>query len=275
MPVMGPLSLNRLCQGEEERTCSVNTVFSDEGAAIAAMPPHIAALMPSEMMRRRRLGNLRRLFRDRYGYQFPDDDAGREDLYELLLPISVGRHADIKMPHEIELWAPWMAPDEANELIDRIDRTPMRWRKPKAELLGKRLRLTNDERERLKLWTIRPHDMNKRQILAQRKAKATDRMRRLRQAHGSKPHAEFISKAKPWLFENPPISRRTYYRRLAKRRGTTSCAVRLSNTEHESVPPEQTSKPRKRLSETNHVSRHRTPTKAEKPKTKKRTRLTP
>jgi hypothetical protein len=67
------------------------------------------------MLRRLRLGNLRKLFRDRYGPIFPDDDAGRADLQELLLPISLGPHADIKMPNAIEVWAPWMKPDRRHQ----------------------------------------------------------------------------------------------------------------------------------------------------------------
>jgi hypothetical protein len=67
----------------------------------------------SEMIRRLRLANLRKLLRDRNGPILPDDDAGREYLVELLLPISVGPHADIKMPSAIEVWAPWMDKKEA------------------------------------------------------------------------------------------------------------------------------------------------------------------
>ena len=44
----------------------------------------------SEMIWRLRLGDLRRLLRDRNGAVLPNDDAGREYLLELLLPISVG-----------------------------------------------------------------------------------------------------------------------------------------------------------------------------------------
>jgi hypothetical protein len=43
-----------------------------------------------EGYRRQRVSDLRRLFRDRYGLQFPDDDAGLIDLKELLCPISLG-----------------------------------------------------------------------------------------------------------------------------------------------------------------------------------------
>jgi hypothetical protein len=83
-----------------------------------------------EMIRRLRLGNLRRLFRNRYGPILPDDDAGREDLHEFLLPISVGPNADIKMPNAVEVWAPWMGRDETAQLIDRINLTPIWQRKP-------------------------------------------------------------------------------------------------------------------------------------------------
>ena len=72
----------------------------------------------SEMIRRLRLANLRKLLRDRNGPTLPDDDAGREYLLELLLPISVGPHADVKMPNAIQTWAPWMQQDEATQLID-------------------------------------------------------------------------------------------------------------------------------------------------------------
>ena len=48
----------------------------------------------NENVRRRRLGDLRRLFRYRYGPVLPDDDAGRADLHELLLPISLGAESD-------------------------------------------------------------------------------------------------------------------------------------------------------------------------------------
>lgn len=157
----------------------------------------------SEIIRRRRLGDLRRLLRARCGPELPPDDAGREYLYELLLPISVGPNAVLKMPKAIELWAPWMQPDEAAELVDQLNRTPVRERKPKPRELGERLRLTNAERERLKLWSILPCDMTDQQLAEQRKAKARARVRRNRQKRGAKPRSRWladnnISRTKPW-----------------------------------------------------------------------------
>jgi hypothetical protein len=61
-----------------------------------------------ETIRRLRLGNIKTLLRSRCGYELPDDDAGREYLYELLLPISLGPEPDLKMENVMGVWAPWM-----------------------------------------------------------------------------------------------------------------------------------------------------------------------
>jgi hypothetical protein len=82
------------------------------------------------MIRRQRLGDLKKVVRWRYGHPVPDDDAGREDLRELLLPISLGPEAGRKMENAIEVWAPWMNAVEAGQLMDEINRTPSYLRKP-------------------------------------------------------------------------------------------------------------------------------------------------
>ena len=53
-----------------------------------------------ELIRRLRYGALIRLFRHRWGHVLPDDDAGRDDLRELLLPISLGQEAGRKMEND-------------------------------------------------------------------------------------------------------------------------------------------------------------------------------
>jgi hypothetical protein len=201
----------------------------------------------SEMIRRLRLSNLRKLFRNRYGPTLPDDDAGREYLHELLLPISLGPHADIKMPNAIEVWAPWMHEHEASQIIEQINRTPTRQRKPTARQLGKRLPLTNAERERLKLWTIAPHDMSPEQLVQQRKAKDRARMRMRRLLQGREPRAKYEatskSRKKPWKIEG--ISRATWYRK----RETSVCAVKLLRAAHTPVSLAKAPTPKsKRLS---------------------------
>jgi hypothetical protein len=224
----------------------------------------------SERIRRLRLSNLRKLFHSRYGYVFPDDDAGRDDLYELLLPISVGANADIKMRKVIEVWAPWMMQDEAGELIDRINMAPIWDRKPGAKELGIRLRVTNGERNRLKLWTIAPYNMNKQDLLTQRKARARERMRRLRQLRGAKFRAAYLansaSRQKPW--EKQGVSRRTWERR---RRVASPCALILGKAANALATAEQASKPKKGRAIPHDGGRARSkPTKAEQVKREER-----
>jgi hypothetical protein len=205
----------------------------------------------SEMMRRLRLGDLRKLFWDRYGPTMPDDDAGREDLHELLLPISVGPHADIKMPNAIEVWAPWMQQEEADRLIDQVKRTPVWQRMPTARQLGDRLQLTNAERERLRLWTIAPYDLSPEQLVEQRKAKKRARMRRLRLLQNRQPRAEYEASSanhkKLWKLKG--ISRAAWYRDQRSQRETGVCQVKLLRAGHTPVSPEKARMPRKGLSE--------------------------
>jgi hypothetical protein len=63
-----------------------------------------------------------KLFRDRWGHVLPDDDAGRGDLFELIMNISLSPVAVVekKMACAIEIWAPWMQPDEAKELVHEL-----------------------------------------------------------------------------------------------------------------------------------------------------------
>jgi hypothetical protein len=101
----------------------------------------------TEIIRRLRLGDLQKLMRTRYGHTLPDNDAGREYLHELLLPISLGLEHGRRMMNAIETNAAWMGVDEARQLIDQINRTPIYLRKPTARLLGEKLRVTNRERK--------------------------------------------------------------------------------------------------------------------------------
>jgi hypothetical protein len=188
------------------------------------------------MIRRLRLGNLRKLFRDRYGPTLPNDDAGREDLMELLLPISLGPHATIQMPNAIEVWAPWMQPGETGAIIDQINLMPIWERKPDARKLGERLGVTNGQRERLRLWTIAPCDMISNEMLWWRKIKKRERMRRLRQTRGQQSRAKYLakhttSKERPWIALG--ISRASWYRL----RETSPCQVKLTKAEHQPVSP--------------------------------------
>jgi hypothetical protein len=190
-------------------------------------------------MRRLRLGDLRKLFADRCrGRLLPDDDAGREYLKDLLLPISLGPNEAVKrsrtieiwgptdrMRREIELWAPWMSEDDTEELLDDIKLTPEWQRKPMARTLGERLQVTYAERARLQLRTIGPCDMTEAAMALIRKQKKRQR-NRLRYAQSRAVYlAASLSQTKPW--EQEGISRRTWERR----RVVSQSQVNLTKTE--------------------------------------------
>jgi hypothetical protein len=187
-----------------------------------------------EAMRRMRLGDLRRLLNHRYGPTLPNDDAGRESLRDMLCLISTGANADIKMPNAIGLWSPWMGKDEAEFLIDDVNRTPIWQRRNSNKELGQRHQVTNAERERLRIWRIAACDMTAEEAPEWRKAKAKARMRKLRQSRGGKSQATSISRTKPWVAAGYKC-RRTWERhrkKLANTSVATSFAIKLPKAEN-------------------------------------------
>src|SRR5262249_26091766 len=146
-------------------------------------------LSGDELLRRLRLGDLRKLFADRCrGRILPDDDAGREYLRELLLPISLGPNEAVKRSRAIEIWGPvdrmrreigiwarWMAEAEAGAFLDEIAWMPPWQRKPMAATLGERLRLTYAERSRLRIQTIGACDISEAGMALIRKQKKRQR----------------------------------------------------------------------------------------------------
>jgi hypothetical protein len=87
-----------------------------------------------EVVRRLRYGALLKLFRHRYGHQFPDDD----DLFVLLCVVSLAPSAtDKKITHTIEMWAPWMSAWEAAKYVEHIGRLNIYERMPAARYLAR------------------------------------------------------------------------------------------------------------------------------------------
>jgi hypothetical protein len=171
---------------------------------------------PDELMRRLRLGDIRKVLRDRYGPILPDDDAGREELLELLRPTSLHPNdPTIKMTNVIETMAPWMGKQETMELLDRMNRMPVYERKPSAKEIGRRLNVPNCRREALRLKTIAPADLDETELAERRKLRRRARDRERRRKKGVRPRVEYLAKSlsrqEPWLAEG--ISRRTWYRR--------------------------------------------------------------
>jgi hypothetical protein len=189
-----------------------------------------------EKLRRRRLSDVQRLLRDRYGHTLSDDDAGREDLRELLLLASLAYNPERSMRKTIEVWAPWMDKAEAEQLIDDVNRTPIYLRKPSARDLGNRMNLTDEKRQKLAIVTIKPADMTDEQLLERRKAKDAARKWRKRRAAKMKPREAWLanckSRTKPWIKRR--MSRATWYREQAKLRQvreTCVSAIKFTNGE--------------------------------------------
>jgi hypothetical protein len=169
-----------------------------------------------ELVRRLRYGALLRLLRHRYGHVLPDDDAGRDDLWLLVSNTSLAAsEPKKKMRHVIELWAPWMTPDEAAAYVEHVWGLDLYERTETAEAIGRRLGLTNAERNALKLWPFTPIDATAEDLELHRKARRQENKRAKRRANGVKPRnvylAELASKPKPLIAEG--VSRRTWERR--------------------------------------------------------------
>src|SRR6516225_12214834 len=112
-----------------------------------------------EQVRRLRYGALRKIFHHRYGYELPDDDAGRDDLWLLVSNASLAQaEPEKKMRHVIEMWAPWMTAEEQDAYVKHVYGLDICERTQTGKEIGKRLGLTNAEREWLKLWPFRPID---------------------------------------------------------------------------------------------------------------------
>jgi hypothetical protein len=186
-----------------------------------------------ETIRRLRLGDLRRLLRHRYGHILPDDDAGRADLYELLLPVSLGPRSPSRlMRNVIETWAPWMPKAEAEQLVEQIERTPPTLRKRTGKDLGQLLGLTHAERERLRLWTIQAVDMTNEEMAAHRRRKRNLRREQKRRQQGIRSRTAYLAtsltKLKPW--EKDGIHRRTWERRRKRLTQSLSQVVAQLNS---------------------------------------------
>jgi hypothetical protein len=158
-----------------------------------------------------RVGNLCRLFRDRYaGEVLPSDDAGLEDA-------TIAAHHLARLPGAnpvdrigdwLALWAPWMPIADRIELIDNVIDHPRTWT---ADALAHALNVKAAERRRLRLWTIGATDETAAEREAARKQRARDRMAARRRAKGIAPRVRYEPGRKPWQIAG--ISERTWRRR--------------------------------------------------------------
>ena len=157
---------------------------------------------------------MNKLFAYRYGgcptncgWQFPDDDAGLEDLKILLHHYRfIFAH---KMPQIIKLRAPWA---NAEKVLEEIYTYPRKW---KSERLGQLLNFTGEEWRRLRI-RIAPVDMSKEERRYYSGVLSEGKRLKKRRSKGMKTRVEYLkanslSRDKPWEAEG--ISRRTWERR--------------------------------------------------------------
>jgi hypothetical protein len=129
-----------------------------------------------------RANELRRIFADRYGGVFPDDDAGREDLILLLGQLAQLSKAPFAMDNLLGASAPWAGADDREALKQEATTGFIWW---SADDLGRKIGLTMDTRMRLGVRTIGAVDCDEQARLDRRKALAAERERK-RRRHGNK-----------------------------------------------------------------------------------------
>jgi hypothetical protein len=169
-----------------------------------------------ELIRRLRYGALLRLFRHRWGHVLPNDDAGRDDLWLLVTNVSLAAaEPEKKTRHVIEMWAPWMSREEREAYVQHVWGLDIYERTPTARELGKRLGLTNAEREALKLWPFLPIDKTKEELAEIARARRNNRRRERARAAGVRTRATYLTeltgRPKPWIAAG--MSRAAYYRK--------------------------------------------------------------
>jgi hypothetical protein len=198
-----------------------------------------------EIIRRVILGELNRIFRDRYGPEFPDDDAGRDDI-ELLCKLHAlhPTHGREKMKNAIEVWAPWMKKDEAELIMSDCLVIDSRRIRPWPNELRDKIGLSTIDYERLKAWHVPPIDKTLEELAEYRKAKRSTRAESTRRKAGAKPRSIYLSNSqsrlKPW--ESQGISRATWYRRRETSPSPVLASQLSSDSQKDSHSPK--SKPR-------------------------------
>ena len=152
---------------------------------------------PDRRMAYFRLPELERIYADRWGPVLPDDDAGRSDLFIAFNHLA-HRGGDVlaRMAKWARMWAPWMGEAEVRWRALRVAQRPLRWN---ADSLGKLLRLTDADRQRLRIKTIGACDVTKAERDRLRRERwNTKRRRQTREGYLA---TNTASRAKPWEAE--------------------------------------------------------------------------
>lgn len=167
-----------------------------------------------------RLWDFSRLLEYRHGRPMRDSEDSRDAIEPVIHHMAALTQPARRCAKWLRMWAPWLTLEEQDQIINRGIATARAW---KADQIAWRYRVTVEERDMLGLSTIGAIDRGKAARTKRRKARDRDRKAAARRAAGMTPRAEYeaasLEHAKPWLEQG--ISRRTWYRRLAKHSSDT------------------------------------------------------
>jgi hypothetical protein len=159
-----------------------------------------------------RIAELTRIYRSRYGLTLPDTGAGHDAMRLMAHHLAHCSHPQRRICNWLELWAPWMPEAEIMATAAKIS---ARRRRFTARVLGRLLRLTPEERERLAITSIRAMGMSKADMNKRRRERDRLYRQQRRRANGAKPREQYeaqsFSRTKPWEIDG--ISERTWRRR--------------------------------------------------------------
>jgi hypothetical protein len=145
-----------------------------------------------------------------FGASLPDDDYGREVLFELLNQLALrGAGIDEMRDHAIDL-LPEMGDDDS---LDTMVKTIGNGRRRGADQIARALGVTYQMRTFLDLRSVGACDVPKKWRDAIQAQKEAHDKRRQREQAGAAPHAQSNERTCPWDVEK--ISRATWYRRKA------------------------------------------------------------
>ena len=158
----------------------------------------------TEKLRCLKYGSLTRLCRAHFPKGvFPDDAMGRAHLFQLVCVASLAPAcAEQKVEHLIGLWAPWMPEWEVHDLKEHLNTLTITARTVSGRDIGRRLFVTNAEREAWALWPIQPCDMTDEELAAFRADKRRKELEKRRRAKGIKSRSEYLAAilGRRWCF---------------------------------------------------------------------------
>ncbi|MBV9240391.1 MAG: hypothetical protein JO314_00135 [Acidobacteria bacterium] len=101
---------------------------------------------------RARIADLKKIFRDRYGNQFPNDDAGRDDIRVMAHHFAWHtNHPHLFINYSELMCGSWLPPAELAQIIAEVKAKPRFW---SADELAEQLNLNYADRMRLGIKSI-------------------------------------------------------------------------------------------------------------------------